>query len=171
MSEELKICFSSYSYIDYLTNTISEEVLKGYKNKIVFFRKDWNDSNFYTLFVMIYFDDNNLKEILANIKICYFDLNIDIEGENDIITFLKRDQKLDVHLEIEKDMLSSKYISIILGNKNYYKLIHKFGKDKAHIILSSLREISTINDNKNLTEMQEKNGFLNHLLDMLKTIK
>ena len=46
MSEELKICFSSHSYIDYLTNTISEEVLKGYKNKIVFFRKDWNDYNF-----------------------------------------------------------------------------------------------------------------------------
>ena len=159
MSEELKICFSSHSYIDYLTNTISEEVLKGYKNKIVFFRKDWNDSNFYTLFVMIYFDDNNLKEILANIKICHFDLKIDIEGENDIITFLKRDQKLDVHLEIEKDMLSSKYISIILGNKNYYKLIHKFGKDKAHIILSSLREISTINDNKNLTEMRGKKWF------------
>lgn len=159
MSEELKICFSSYSYIDYLTNTISEEVLKGYKNKIVFFRKDWNDSNFYTLFVMIYFDDNNLKEILVNIKICHFDLKIDIEGENDIITFLKRDQKLDVHLEIEKDMLSSKYISIILGNKNYYELIHKFGKDKAHIILSSLREISTINDNENLTEMRGKEWF------------
>lgn len=159
MSEELKICFSSYSYIDYLTNTISEEVLKGYKNKIVFFRKDWNDSNFYTLFVMIYFDDNNLKEILVNIKICHFDLKIDIEGENDIITFLKRDQKLDVHLEIEKDMLSTKYISIILGNKNYYELIHKFGKDKAHIILSSLREISTINDNENLTEMRGKEWF------------
>ena len=31
--------------------------------------------------------------------------------------------------------------------------------DKAHIILSSLREISTINDNKNLTEMQEKKWF------------
>ena len=150
MSEELKICFSSHSYIDYLTNTISEEVLKGYKNKIVFFRKDWNDYNFYTLFVMIYFDDNNLKEILADIKICHFDLNIDIEGENDIITFLKRDQK---------HMLSSKYISIILGNKIYYKLIRKFGKDKAHIILSSLREISTINDNKNLTEIREKEWF------------
>lgn len=159
MSKELKIYFSEYNYMDYLANTLSSEVLKGYKNKLVLFRENWNDFQYKTLFFVTYFNDDSQKIDLGEIKICNKDLTLSEKGKYDITKFLKEDNKFNCNLDIQSDTLSTKYISIIYSDDFYDKLVKIFDKENAHSILLSLREISTINDNKIFEQIKDKDWY------------
>lgn len=159
MSKELKIYFSEYNYMEYLANTLSSEVLKGYKNKLVLFRENWNDFQYKTLFFVTYFNDDRQKIDLGEIKICNKDLTLSEKGKYDITKFLKEDNKFNCNLDIQSDSLSTKYISIIYSDDFYDKLVKIFDEENAHAILLSLREISTINDNKIFEQIEDKDWY------------
>lgn len=159
MSKELKIYFSEYNYMEYLANTLSSEVLKGYKNKLVLFRENWNDFQYKTLFFVTYFNDDRQKIDLGEIKICNKDLTLSEKDKYDITKFLKEDNKFNCNLDIQSDSLSTKYISIIYSDDFYDKLVKIFDEENAHAILLNLREISTINDNKIFEQIEEKDWY------------
>ena len=159
MSKELKIYFSEYNYMEYLANTLSSEVLKGYKNKLVLFRENWNDFQYKTLFFVTYFNDDRQKIDLGEIKICNKDLTLSEKDKYDITKFLKEDNKFNCNLDIQSDSLSTKYISIIYSDDFYDKLVKIFDEENAHAILLNLREISTINDNKIFEQIEDKDWY------------
>lgn len=155
------IVLSEYKYNNFKKRELTDKQIEQYKDKFVLFETDWNDYNFYSLFCLVYFDDKE-DYIIGFIRIFNDDMEISEEKYDHRFT---KHFILENKLNLKKFDLKNNPKFYSIGNMQLYNnLIKKFDDKTVEKILLSLREVSTINDNKIIDKNRDKPWFENSLI-------
>lgn len=135
--------------------------LSKYESCIIIYPDHWNDMGYFTTFNIKYV--NHGVENIGQIKLCHMDLKIDVNNlksrRTSSFLFEKSDEiELDENELDENKSLDELYISI--GSMNLYnKLNDIFDKDHVQKFLCCINEVSTIEDNKSITRIINKDWY------------